>query len=361
MLMHIAKYGIVPNLLSPFLTGKLWKHEVVYEILRRGLPKYELVQSTMHGRVVSALFLMDNDRRTESEDDVDDCDRSPILLSDSNAGRVLADATTLTEETTVNAEGVIARNPFLPSNDLGANGMNTSGAVNTAASTSHNRQQSSRRGPTLTPRPTIGKKRAKTMAQHAAEMRRQNMAKKVAVVDNVPSLSQVLKHRQNESLERLAFAAEAKANVAKEQYMFNFYMSNPTSAASIAWFSAKAIEYASLDNNTSVEETNDGTCNEAGVVDCVIDVDDDDMYQDCDDGEDDDTNGSHHLDDCVQDIALDNVVRLSRPPSVIVVGNTAESTVTTSDDSQEESLPPTQRLVSAFNAMVEDSEMTTLT
>lgn len=189
--------------------------------------------------------------------------------------------------------------------------------------------------------------------------------------NNVPSLSQVLKHRQNESLERLAFAAEAKANVAKEQYMFNFYMSNPTSAASIAWFSTKAIEYSNA-NTSNTTETNVGLARNDAVdvvdVDVVdandVDVDNEEMFKDGDDDDDGshfDNPGLYIPGGLVRDVALDNVVQqqvYARPPSVIVVGSTNDTT--TSDESQE-SLPPTQRLVSAFNtSMLEDSQRTRL-
>jgi hypothetical protein len=82
------------------------------------------------------------------------------------------------------------------------------------------------RGFGLTPRPSIGKKRAKQLAQQAAATIKMKKTKKddPPEPDKVFSFNLVLKHRQNESLDRLAFAAEAKANVAKEQYLFNFHM-----------------------------------------------------------------------------------------------------------------------------------------
>jgi hypothetical protein len=42
-------------------TGKFYKHDMVYDLLKRGLPKYELSLSTIDARVVRALFLMDCD------------------------------------------------------------------------------------------------------------------------------------------------------------------------------------------------------------------------------------------------------------------------------------------------------------
>ena len=65
----------------------------------------------------------------------------------------------------------------------------------------------------LTPRPSIGKKRAKVLAQQAVAIKLKK--KKEPAAADVPSVNQLLKHRQNESLEHLALASEAKANVAR--------------------------------------------------------------------------------------------------------------------------------------------------
>ena len=141
-----------------FVKGKIWKHEVVYDILHRGLPKYELVQATMHGRVVNALFLMDNDTRNDHDDDDED-DGSSIVVPAEPTNPTLTG-----EEATANKQ-VPGGNPFLPSNAVvGAMGRNTSGAANGTVATSVSLSQSSRqqsRRPTLTPQPTIGKKKGK--------------------------------------------------------------------------------------------------------------------------------------------------------------------------------------------------------
>ena len=212
----------------------------------------------------------------------------------------------------------------------------------------------SARGFGLTPRPSIGKKRAKQLAQQAAAANKLKKTKKndppEPEPDKVFSFNQVLKHRQNESLERLAFAAEAKANVAKEQYMFNFHTKNPASAASIAWFAAKELEYApAVPTATETTGTSGG--------------DDVDPTEDPADDADDDKE-SYVDEDYVRDVALDNIIAAhsAGPPNAIGLDQTTD---TTSDDSQEDgewdTLPPTQRLVLAFNNAIVDSQATTLT
>lgn len=175
--------------------------------------------------------------------------------------------------------------------------------------------------------------------------------------DKVFSFNQVLKHRQNESLERLAFAAEAKANVAKEQYMFNFYTKNPASAASIAWFAAKELEYAPAVHTT--------TATTGGDVPDVINVDAEDPADDADDDKESyiDENGLFVPGGYVRDVALDNIIASIRPPNAIA--GLDQTTHTSSDDSQEDgewdTLPPTQHLVLAFNNAIVDSQATTFT
>jgi hypothetical protein len=185
--------------------------------------------------------------------------------------------------------------------------------------------------------------------------------------NKVISFNHVLKHRQNESLERLAFAAEAKANATKEQYMFNFHMKNPASAASIAWFTTKELEYAPAvpmamaTTGTSCDDDVDP------IVPDVINVDAEDPADDADDDKESEIDedglfipaGGY-----VRDVALDNIIAAHNPGPPNAIG-LDQTTDTTSDDSQEDSewdtLPPTQRLVSSFNNATVDSQATTLT
>ena len=197
---------IVDSLVASSSTDKRWKHNHVFEILRRGMPKYELVTQTMHRRVLNALFLLDSDRMRQESDDDDDGEDE-----EDNVGNNVPDRN---DEDT--------ERPPATDNHPAVNALTVVPPPCTPATA---------RGFVLTPRPSIGKKRAKVLAQQAAAIK---LKKKEPAAADVPSVNQLLKHRQNESLERLALASEAKANVAKEQYMFNFHMKFPTSAASIA-------------------------------------------------------------------------------------------------------------------------------
>ncbi|KAI2510563.1 hypothetical protein MHU86_3831 [Fragilaria crotonensis] len=301
---------------------KRWKHAHVYEILRRGLPKFELVTQTMHPRVLNALFLLDCDRMSP-ESGSDDDDEDDTVGVDVRGGNVAAP-------------------PAVIDNSL---------VVVPTPAAQHDEDL-------VLPRPSIGKKRAKLLAQQAAAIKLKKTKKDdPPEPDKVFSFNQVLKHRQNESLERLAFAAEAKANVAKEQYMFNFHTKNPASAASIAWFAAKELEYAPA--------VQTATATTGGDVPDVINVDAEDPADDADDDKESyiDENGLFVPGGYVRDVALDNVIASIRPPNAIA--GLDQTTDTSSDDSQEDgewdTLPPTQHLVLAFNNAIVDSQATTLT
>ena len=278
------------------------------------MPKYELVTQTMHRRVLNALFLLDSDRMRQESDDDDDGEDE-----EDNVGNNVPDRN---DEDT--------ERPPATDNHPAVNALTVVPPPCTPATA---------RGFVLTPRPSIGKKRAKVLAQQAAAIK---LKKKEPAAADVPSVNQLLKHRQNESLERLALASEAKANVAKEQYMFNFHMKFPTSAASIAWFAAKQLEYAPAALPVLVLPP------VAAPLPNVVNVDepaahDDSDHEDPAENSDDDDNGSHTLD-------------THGPPGIDT--STIEDI---NEESQWETLPPTQRLVSSFNdAIVEDSQMTTL-
>jgi hypothetical protein len=49
--------------------GKFFKHDIVYDILRRSLPKYKILLDTIHPQVGRALALLDNDNERALERD----------------------------------------------------------------------------------------------------------------------------------------------------------------------------------------------------------------------------------------------------------------------------------------------------
>jgi hypothetical protein len=181
----------------------------------------------------------------------------------------------------------------------------------------------------LTPRPYIGKKRAKQLAQQAAAIKLKKTKK-----DDPPEpgkvfyFNQVLKYCQNKLLERLAFAAEVKANVAKEQYMFNFHMKNPPSAALNARFAAKELKYAPAVPTATAATGTSGDDDVDPTDDPADDAKDDKESYIDEDGRS--VPGGH-----VRDIALDNIIaaHYAGPPNTIGLD---KATDTTSHDSQEE-------------------------
>ena len=221
--------------------GKLFKHEIVFGILRRNLPKYELVLANIDQRVVRALFLYDNDREEQArneDDDAGDDDAAASLVATTlfPSGAATAVLTNNNADSVDvptgngNPDGVpLHRTP-------GRSGSSIGSVPTPGTGGSRNRS-------ILTARPTIGKKKAKFLAQQAAASKK--MKKGGAVVpDEVQSVGNLLKMSQQVSLERLALAAETKNNLVKEHLMLQIFSANPTSAASMAWFQAKALEYS---------------------------------------------------------------------------------------------------------------------
>ena len=217
--------------------GKMFKHDIVYDILRRSLPKYEISIETIHPKVARALALLDNDReRALERDAVRVAAKFPVaqITALLNSGNVEAEPPVLTDDASATESGC-HRAPVL---DLLAI--------------------------TVTPRPTIGKKKAKAIAQLEA-----SAYKKMKV--QLPSPRSDSMFTNNVSLERLASAAETKNEVgkrmalavetkngiakeqlaiqvalAKEQLMMQLFLANPHSVAAIAFFAAKAREYSAV-------------------------------------------------------------------------------------------------------------------
>ena len=165
--------------------GKMFKHDIVYDILRRSLPKYEIGLDYIHPKVARALALFDNDREHALEcDAVRVAAKFPVaaitaLLNSGNndvANNVEAEPAVLTDDASA-TDSSGHRAPVL---DLAI---------------------------TVTPRPTIGKKKAKAIAQLSASA---NKKKKVQ-----SPASPRFKMSNNVALDRLASAAETKNEVGR--------------------------------------------------------------------------------------------------------------------------------------------------
>lgn len=177
-----------------FKMTKVFKHDDVYDILKRSLPKYELVISTIDSRVARALLLLD---------------------SDANAGVVCINVTA----------------------DTSFTGGNTVVPVHAHGRTS-----------LLTPRPSIGKRKAKLIEFARQQKKRQEGATMPTIVVAVPLTNQQLmveaaKNGRNMALNRLAAAAERKNNMTHEQNMSLYYTKHPNSAEAVAFFEAMGQRY----------------------------------------------------------------------------------------------------------------------
>ena len=337
-------------------TGKVFKHDVIYEILQKGLPKYELVENQMDARVLRALFWFDNERRDNmmllDEEEGKEDDRN---MHDAVVGAAAETTTNMNDNDEVSAvASVTAALPCMMM--LSVNGRATG---------------------LVTPRPMGGKKKAKLALQTSAAAN-----KKAKVVDPAPdappSLKLVLQHSQSVSLERLAMAIEAKANIAREQtniarehLMFNFYNSNPTHAASVAWFEKKAVEFAEIavvaapTHAAPIVSVDTIEIDEGPIVDSVdscpgvIEIEDDN-------NNDDDNLGSNVSSPVarVEDVVVGSASVSSHRTDEVAIANSLASLVGDDGDSSQDSLPPTQHLFAALREInhedAHDSQETTL-
>jgi hypothetical protein len=112
---------------------------------------------------------------------------------------------------------------------------------------------------TVTPRPTIGKKKAKAIAAAASASKKMKVS---PLSDSIKMTHNVALERlasaaetKNEVGKRLALAVEAKNGIAKEQVMIQVFLANPQSVASIAFFAAKSAEYSALEVRAVVTTT----------------------------------------------------------------------------------------------------------
>jgi hypothetical protein len=222
-------------------TGKHFKHEIVYGIMKRTLPKYEIATASIDARVCRALFLLDSDKENDQRDAAGGTSY-PITGGVAGvSGRV------------VDVDGHDVQEATLSPDDS-ENGLPGTMATSTSDDASLS---------LLTPRPTIGKKKAKVLSSasvHSTKKKKVELQSTIAV-----------RECRNDSLKRLADAAEAKNRLMQEQLMFQVFMSNPNSAASKAYFEQRSLRYFnSLTMNEHLSDnTNSPAVNDAGECDFV--------------------------------------------------------------------------------------------
>jgi hypothetical protein len=163
--------------------GKMFKHDIVYDILRRSLPKYEISINTIHPKVAWALALLDNDREPTLE-------LNAVCVA---AKFPVANITALLNSDNNNVDNNVEAEPVL-SDDASATDSGRHRALLDLAIT-------------VTPRPSIRKKKAKAIAQAASAN------KKMKVQLPLPRSASISNTSNNVALDRLASAAETKNKV----------------------------------------------------------------------------------------------------------------------------------------------------
>jgi hypothetical protein len=207
--------------------GKAFKHEVIYNMLRTKMPKYEVEVESIDQRVVRALFLLDSDNTAETQARAEEQEAG---IADTAAGVITGNADHDADDA-FDLEGS-------SSSDKASDVAAAPAAPGRTAAISYQMQHSY-----TTPRPSIGKKKAKAIAVAANNKNKRTKVELTAATVLEENRNREKKIR-NESLSRIASAAEAKNQLAKDQMMLQLFLLNPTSAAAVAFFEAKALEYS---------------------------------------------------------------------------------------------------------------------
>jgi hypothetical protein len=219
--------------------GKLFKHDIVYDILKRSLPKFEISIATIHPRVARALALLDNDNKRALEHDAI-CVAAKFPVANITA---LLNSVDSSNSNVLLNKDIEEAEPVLTDTDAprAANSGICGRAVLDLAIA-------------VTPRPSIGKKKAKVIAQQAASA---NKKMKVQLPSNQVLLERLASaaETKNEVGKRMALAVEAKSGSAKEQLMIQVFLANPQSVASLAFFAAKSREYGAATASTEEQST----------------------------------------------------------------------------------------------------------
>jgi len=162
--------------------GKGFKHEMVYNVLKKSLPKYEIVMTAIDSRVRRSLFFCDNDTAVPSVD-----------------GEESEDVAVAPGEGAVPGMGM------------------------------------------CTPRPTIGKKKAKAnecnRKQQMAVMQLASDVKKKQKTEIELANAKVIAERSN-SLASLVASAKLKNDLVQQQFAYQLFMQTPDAVELQAFFAA---------------------------------------------------------------------------------------------------------------------------
>lgn len=192
-----------------FKMKKAFKHDAVYEILKKArLPKYELELSSVNASVTRALFFLDNE-----------VDELGVPTAENGAS---ADMTTLKRPS------VLADNSAAP----GGGGVCTIETTSTL----------------ITPRPSIGKRKAKSMEFNRHQQQREQELKlkhQQAMMLAKQELKLKASRERSDALNRLAAAVETKNKLVQDQLMTSIFLQNPSSAPARAFFHVMGQQYTS--------------------------------------------------------------------------------------------------------------------
>ena len=181
------------------MQGKVFKHDIVYDILKRSLPKFEISIATIHPRVARALALLDNDNERALERDAI---RVAAKFPVANITALLNSVDSSSDSNVLLNNDIEEAEPVLTDTDAprAANSGIRRAVLDLAIA--------------VTPRPSIGKKKAKVIAQQAASA---NKKMKVQLPSNQVSLERLASaaETKNEVGKRMALAVEAKKELLK--------------------------------------------------------------------------------------------------------------------------------------------------
>ena len=301
-------------------TGKPFRHELVYDVLKKSLPKFQINKTQIDARVQRALFFCDND---------------------------VGNAAPVEEEQNGDEDAVVLAHVVPEAADV-IGGM-------------------------CTPRPNIGKKKAKALEHNRKQQLKKPKIEAASKNDDVIT-------RRSNALESLVAAAKHKNDLVEQQLMFQHFMRNPDSAESAEYFTAMSKKYK--DVYTAAIVKHEKVKEECALV--VVSVDSAESIttpttresitlDDSDDEEEDehfDRLGRWVPARLERDVALYNILAACAQPVIDFKKLLAGKSDFSEDDSDSNQSPPatlpsTQKLMAALqNAddVVEedDTQMTTL-
>ncbi|KAI2504466.1 No apical meristem-associated C-terminal domain [Fragilaria crotonensis] len=211
--------------------GKMFKHDIVYDILKRTLPKYEISLDTIHPRVARALALLDNDNERAMERDAI---RVAAVFPVANITALLNSSVDSNDENSnvlVDKSNIVEAEPAMSAADDDAAPDDD---ARTSAANSGFRRAVLHADLSMTPRPSIGKKKAKVIAQQQAASANKRLKVQLPSArfdSNKVSLERLASaaETKNQVGMRMALAVEAKNGIAKEQLMMQLFLANPQS------------------------------------------------------------------------------------------------------------------------------------